>query len=173
VRGVFDDRDTPARGDGQHTIEVAGVPAVVEQDHRLRTRPERGLEIGRVEVEIVGAEDVAEDRCRADRRDGVRRSDEVERRQDDLVARTTAEREQREVQGGRAVRDGECMPRSGELCERLLEPLDTRPHAPPAGRKRLAAGLQELCVDPDVGQRHAPAGLAHRPPPPGWPTGRA
>ena len=145
----------------------------MEQDHGLRARPERSLEIGWIEVEIAGAEDVAEDRRRADRRDGVRRSDEVERWQDDLVARTAAEREERKVERGGAVRDGESMTRSGELSKRLLEPLDARPHTPPTGGKRLAAGLEELRVHADVGQRHAPAGLAHSPPPPGWPSERA
>ena len=89
---------------------------------------DRGLEVGGVEVQVVGAGDVAEDRRRPRVPDRVRRGDEVERREDDLVARAAARGEQREVQRRGAVGDRERVLRARRT--RRTPPRTPRPSGP-------------------------------------------
>ena len=129
----------------------------MEQEHSLRGRSDGRLEVSGVEVQVVGTDDVAEDGRRARVPDGVRRGDEVERRQDDLVARPAAGGEERQVQGGSAVCDRKGVCRVGQLGEGRLELPDPRAHAPPTRVDDLVDEGTELVVDEHVDQGHDPS----------------
>ena len=131
----------------EHGAEVAGEPSVVQDDHRLRARPDRGGQIRRIEIEVVRADDVAEDRGRTNTRHRIRRRHEVERRKDHLVARPAVEGEEGEVERGRPARDGERVRRPRLSRELRLEIGHTRAHAPPARGECLSRDGQELVVD--------------------------
>ena len=135
--------------------------AVVQDEDRLRPLGESRLHVGRVEVEVVRACDVAEDGRGSGVHDRVRRRDEVQRREDDLVSLPAAGGEQGEVEGGGAVRDGDRVACAGELGERLLELLDARAHAPPARTHDCEHVVDELLADGDVGERHLPTRSRH------------
>ena len=154
--GILDHDEVMPVGDLPHGLHVARETAVVEDDDRLRPGPDRGLEVRRVEVEVVRADDVAEDRRRACVHDRVRGSHEVERREHDLISRADSGREQGEVQGGGAVRDRQGELDADELAERPLELLDLRPHAPPAGLHDIVHSGPQFIVDLHVGERNAP-----------------
>ena len=109
MRRVLDHRQATPFGDLVNRFHVAREAAVVQDDDRLRARPDRSLEVGRVEIQVVRAENVAEDRGRSGVRDRVCGGDEVERWQHDLVARGAPRSEQRQMQRGRPVGDGEGM----------------------------------------------------------------
>jgi len=153
VRGVFDHDEAAPLGQRQDGVHVARMAAVVQDEDRLRPLRESCLHVRRVEVEVVRACDVAEDGRGSGVHDRVRRRDEVQRREDDLVSVPAAGGEQGEVEGGGAVRDGDRVACAGELGERLLELLDARAHAPPARTHDCEHVVDELLADGDVGER--------------------
>ena len=117
---------------------------------------DRGLEIRRVEVQVVLTHDVAEHRQCADASHGVRGCDEVERRENDLVTRPATDGEQCEVQCSCAVRHGKRMSGPDDLPERVLQLGNARAHAPPARCDRVSARGEQLVIDQDVRQWDAP-----------------
>jgi len=152
-------------GELDDRLHPAGMAAVVEHDDRPRRRRDRSLDVLDVQIQVVRALDVAEDGRRADVDDGVRRGDEVQRRDDDLVARGATDGKKRHVQRRSAVRDCEGVLRVAELCERRLELHHARPHAPPAGADSFGDRLLDLLVDDEVRERPPPreAGLLLEP----------
>ena len=160
--GILDHEEVVPAGDLPHGLHVAGETAVVEDDDGLRPGPDRGFEVRRVEVEVVRADDVAEDRRRTRVRDRVRGGHEVERREHDLVSRADTGREQREVKRSRSVRDRQGELDADELGELALELLDLRPHAPPAGLDDVVHSRPQLIVDLHVGERNLPQALSRR-----------
>ena len=154
--GILDHEEVVPVGDLPHGLHVAGETAVVEDDDGLRPGPDRGFEVRRVEVEVVRADDVAEDRRRTRVRDRVRGGHEVERREHDLVSRADTGREQREVQRSRSVRDRQGELDADELGELALELLDLRAHAPPAGLHDVVHSRPQFSVDQHVGERNLP-----------------
>jgi hypothetical protein len=143
-------------GDFADGIHVACVAAVVKDDDRLRLRPERSSQVVGVEVQVFVAPHVAEDRRGAGIGDRVRRCDEVERGQHDLVTGPATDREQREVDRRRPIGDRERVLDPEEVRVRAFELGDARPHAPPARVERLRDRVPELRVDADVGKRYGP-----------------
>ena len=113
-------------------------------------------EVADVEVEVVGADDVAEDRRRSDADDRVRRRDEVQRRQNDLVAGPAARREQREMKRGSPVGDRERVRHAQNAAKPASNSATRGPmlHQPDASTSRAA--VEQLVVDPDVGEGNAP-----------------
>ena len=103
---------------------------------------------GRIDDEGVGV-DVDEHGTCAAQLDGVRRRRERVRGDDDLVAGPDLEREQREVEGGRARRNRRRMRGAHGARDSGLELLDLRAHRQLAGADDLLDRC-ELLV-PDVG----------------------
>ena len=99
--GVLDHGQPVPAGDVADPVHRGGMAVEVHRHDRRGARGDRRLDGGRVEAEVVGL-DVGEDRAGAGERHRVRRGGEAERRDDDLVARPDAEREQRELQGAGA-----------------------------------------------------------------------
>ena len=134
----------------------------MQHDDGLRLRVPPRLQVGRVEVQVVVAEDVAEDRRRAGVRDRVRRGDEVERGQNDLVARAAADGEEREVQRRSPVGDRERVRHAKNSAKRAR----TRRRAGPCSTspsRALGHGRAQLVVDADVRERHEPLELGASP----------
>ena len=145
----------------EHRAHVAGVTRVMKDDDRLRPRSDRGFEIGRIEVQVVLAQDVAEHRHRADANHGVRSRHEVERREDHLVARSAADGEQRQVQGGRPVRHGERMSGADGLPNRSSSSATRGPmlHQPEAIASRPASSNSSSTWMSDSGTLHVSSTL--------------
>ena len=160
--GILDHDEVVPVGDLPHGLHVARKAAVVEDDDRLRSGPDRGFEVSRVEIEVVRADDVAEDRRRPRVCDRVRGGHEVQRRKHDLVSRADTGREQREVQRSRSVRDCQSELDADELGELALELLDPRPHAPPAGLHDVIHSRPQLIVDLHVGRAERSTALSRR-----------
>ena len=99
--------------DGADVVEIDRHAALIDGDDRAgRRRQRRGDGVAR---QVAGDRvDVGEDGVRADVADGVRRRDERERRDDDVVTRTDPRDDEREMQRGGAARrrDGERAPAS-------------------------------------------------------------
>ncbi len=129
-----------------------------------------------VRVEVVRARvDVGEDRRRAALPDGVGGGDERQRRHDHLVARTDARDVQRELQRGRAVRDGDGLGGADALRERGLELAHARalrdpargdrPRRPRRPRRRAGtAGERDLHHDASASMRVGCVGTPARSP---------
>ena len=101
LAGVLDDREAVAL----QRRHVGRVAEDVDGQQRARAPVIAAAAARRVEVERDRV-DVGEHRPRALVEDRVRRGDERERRRDDLLALPHADGAQREVQAGRAGRDG-------------------------------------------------------------------
>ncbi len=159
--GVLDDHQpVPVRDRGDR-FHVAGEPPVVQDDYGLRLRADCRLEVGRIEVQLLRPHDVDEDRLGAGVTDCVGGGDEVERRDEHLVARPASNRQKCQVQSRGAVRHGDRVAGAAELGELPLELLDAGAHAPPARLDGLQSGVHELVVDDHVGQRHSPLHERH------------
>ena len=163
VGRVLDDGEAVTLCDLVERGHVAGETGVMQDNHRLRLLRNRRLHICRIEVQFLGADDVAENRLGAGVLDRVRRGDEVQRRNHHLVAGPATDGQQGQVQRRGAVGDGDGVLGTAERCELALELLHPRPHAPPTGANDGKHCLDELVVDGHVGERYMPAGLGHRP----------
>jgi hypothetical protein len=161
MRRILDDPQAVFRRDPVDRVHVAREAAVMQCEDRLRRRRHRRLDVVGVEIEVGVAEDVAEDRRRSGVEDRVRGGHEVERRKHDFVPGPALDREQRQVQRGRSVSDGDRVPGPGELGECLLESIHAGAHRPPARGHGFARRLHELVVDDGVRQGDPPAGFAH------------
>ena len=161
VRRVLDHGEAVSLREREHLVDRAREAAVVQRADRLRPRRDRRLEVGRVEVELAVADDVAEHRLGAGLPDGVRRGDERQRRCDHLGAMADAEGDERQLESGRAVRDRDRMSAADRVGELRLELCDPRTGAPPARPHRLGRRSDQLLVADDVGERDDPAGRAH------------
>ena len=123
--------------------------------------PDRGLEVGRVEVQVVRARDVAEDRCRPRVRDRVRGGDEVERREHDLVARDrTPAASRARCSAAVPLATGERMlaPANSANAASNSSTLGPMLHQPESTTSSTAAA--QLVVDENVGQGHSPGSWA-------------
>jgi len=105
VRGILDQRDPVSRCELEDRVHRAGVATVVQYDYRASRRRDRSFDVRHVEIEVVRAFDVTEDRRRANVDDRVRGRNEVQGRNDDLVTRGASDGEKREMQRGGPVRD--------------------------------------------------------------------
>ncbi len=101
--------------------------------------------------------DVGQDGPRATELDDVGRRRKRVRRDDDLIAWSDAERENRQMESGGSRGDDSRVLRADGLAERALELLDLRPHRELSAREDLLdrGGLQLADVgarEPDVAQ---------------------
>ena len=160
VRSVLYDRKPMPVGDLGDCVHRTWKAGVVQGDHCLRSRCDGGGDVLRVEVELVGTDDVTEDRLCPGVDDRVRGGDEVERRDDDLVSRLATHCEQGQMERGGPVGDRDRVRSAAKGRELALELLHPRAHAPPARADGLEHRIGELVVDTDVRERHAPAQLA-------------
>ena len=167
VRRVLDDGEAVPLRAIEHRGHVAGEASVMEHDDGLGHRTDRGLEIRRMEVQVVLTHDVAEHRHCADASHGVGCCDEVERRKNDLVARAATDSEQCQVQCSCAVRNGKCVSGLDDLSESVLELGNAGAHAPPTRRDRVSARGEQLVIDLDVRERNAPGDRCAHVAPPG------
>lgn len=156
MRRVFDDNQPVLVGQPKDSFHRTRVPAVVENYERFRRRRDRSFDIGRVEVEIVCAEHVAEHGPRARVRDRVRCRNEVQGRQDYLVAWATTRGYERKMKGRRAARDSKSMSRARELGEGRFEVGHPWAHAPPPRGDNLSNRLEHGRIDLEIGQWHRP-----------------
>src|SRR5881227_2138801 len=97
VRRILDYGDAVLRRKLNDLVHCARMAAVVQHDDGSRGRRDRGFDTAHIEVQVVRALDVAKDRRRTHMDDRVRGGDEVQGRNDDLVARGAADCEQRQV----------------------------------------------------------------------------
>ena len=162
VRRVLDDGEAVSLREREHLVDRAREAAVVQRADRLRPRRDRRLEVGRVEIELAVAHDVAEHRLGAGLPNRVRRGDERQGRRDHLVATADVERDERQLEGGGTVCDRDRMSAGERVGELRLELRDARARAPPARPHRLRSSRYELVVAHHVGQGDDPAGRAHR-----------
>ena len=132
LAGVLDDRQ-PEALEGR---QIGGVAEDVDRQQRRRARRDRRRGRGRIEVQRARV-DVGEHGPRALEDRGVRARDERERRGDDLVSVAHPGGPQREVQAGRAARDGAGVGDAEPRGERLLEGRHARP-------ERELPGAQDL-----------------------------
>ncbi len=107
VGRVLDDGEAVTLCDLVERGHVAGETGVMQDNHRLRLLRNRRLHICRIEVQFLGADDVAENRLGAGVLDRVRRGDEVQRRNHHLVAGPATDGQQGQVQRRGAVGDGD------------------------------------------------------------------
>jgi hypothetical protein len=162
LAGVLHDREAVALERGH----VGRVAEDVHGQQRARAPRDRGRRGVRVQVERDGV-DVGEHRSRALVENRVGRGDERERRRDDLLALPHADRAQREVQPGRAGRDGARVADPKPRGEGRLECGHARPEGELAGAQDLQHELLLARADHrsrerddvEVGARHG-AGVA-------------
>jgi hypothetical protein len=110
---VFDDRDAASAPDLHDRVEIGGRAAEVDGHDDASFAGNRLLHLPRVDLEGV---DVAVDEHRKGmhQQHGIHRGDEGVGRDDDLVARSDAERGQRRDDRARAVGRGEAVLRTRE-----------------------------------------------------------
>ena len=125
LAGVVDQQQAVSVGDLLDRVPVGRVPEHVDDHDGLRPIGDPSLEVGGVEVVRVGL-DVDEDRRGPLEEEGVGARRERERRHQDLVARTDAERLDDQVQRRGARGDRDPVLDAGDLRCRALEPLGER-----------------------------------------------
>ncbi len=123
--GVLDDRDASRLCELRQRVHVRGVAVEVDGDDGLGALSNELGDRLRIQAPRVGI-DFGQDRRCADVAHGIGSGDVRQRGDDDLVAGTDVQRQQRNVQRRRAVADGDRVARSAELGELALEALDVR-----------------------------------------------
>ncbi len=107
--GVLDDDEVVFVGDSSESRQIARETAVVHRHDGPRRRGDRGGDICRIEVQVVRAENVAQNRGGSHGANHIGGGHEGQRRHDDLVARADADGEQGDVDCGSAVGHDEGM----------------------------------------------------------------
>jgi hypothetical protein len=136
---VFDDRQAVAGGEREQRAHRGGVPVQVHRDDRRGARRDCGGDRGGVEAEGDGV-DVGEHRGRAGQGDGSCGRGEGERRDDHLITRADAQRQQGQVQRRGPGADGDAVPAVHEGGELVLERGDLRPLCDLAGAQDRDCG---------------------------------
>ena len=148
---VVDQREPVPVGDRAQLVELARVAEDVDGDDRARTRRDRGLDRGGVEVERARI-DVGEDWRGALVDRAVRRGDEGVRRGDHLVTRLDARQAHAEVQSGRTGGDRRDVGGADGLGEQLLEAGAHRAEREPPRPQHLEHELLVALVEPGCGE---------------------
>ena len=140
VRRVLDDFQIVVARDLENAIHVAGVAGEVHRQNRAHAPIGAALErlLDARGIDVEGARiDVDEHRPRAQVAEHLRRRGESERRGDNLVARTDAERPQRQMQRAGAMRKRERMLGAHVLGEFVLEAFGLGAGGDPSGAQCL------------------------------------
>ena len=138
--------------------DVARMAAVRHRHDRPGARSDRRLDVRRRRPRPLERRDVDEPRRRAGVGDRVDGGHEGERRHDHLVAGAELGREADQMQGGRAVGDGERVARAGVLRQGALEFRRAWTHAEPARAVDVRDHGDVFLGDDDVRERDLPVG---------------
>ena len=149
---VLDDRDAAVPGDGEDRIHLGGLAVQVDGHDRRGLARDRRRELRGVHV-VRRTIDVDEDGLRAAQDDGRRRREERERRDHDLLSGTDAVGEQRDMEGGGAVRHGDRVLSAQVLCKGFLERIDFRALGEHPGCDDLAHRRELLLAEDRPGDR--------------------
>ena len=140
VRRVLDDLQMMAARDREQAVHVASMPGEVHRQNRAHAAMlaafERLFDPRRVEVEGAGI-DIDEHRPRSEIAEHLGRGRERERRGDDLVAGPDAEREQRQMQRARAMRNRQRVARADIGREFFFEALGLGAGGDPSGAQAV------------------------------------
>ena len=151
-RGILDDLDAVPLRDVVDRADVARETDLVDRQDGFRAFGDPFLDVAGVDVERPCV-DVAEDDVRARVEHRVRRSDERERRDDDLVAAADADARQRQMQSGRAGGRRDAVPRADVRRDRPLELGDLRTLRHPAALDRLVRRARLVFPERRLGDR--------------------
>jgi hypothetical protein len=150
VCGVLDQRDAPLVAQLPQRGDVRRVAAVMDGADRLGLGRDTGLDVVRIDSQIVLSTDLGEDRGCAAVAGRSRRRHERDGRHDHLVSRPDSRREICEVECRCAARERDGVARAEVLGELLLECLRPRAHGQPPRAQRRGDGLDLLLGQPDV-----------------------
>src|SRR5436309_9549094 len=150
--GVFDDGDAAVPSGGEDRVHLGGLAVQVGRHDRRGLARDDGGDLRGVHV-VRRPIDVDEDRLRAAEQDRRRGREERQGRDHHLLARTDAVREQGDVEGRGAVRDGDRVLPVEVLGERLLECLDLRALGEHPGPEDLTHRREFLFAEDRAGDR--------------------
>ena len=121
TRGILDHFELMPMGNFHHFADITAKPELMNRKDSPGPGRYRSFDFGRIDIESPLL-DINENGGGSREFNHVGGGNVGERRNNDLIARTDAQRPQRELQGGRPVRRGDGMSRAGEQPKFGLQP---------------------------------------------------